>query len=515
MRYPILILASIFLLTLNVSCEKKSKSAHVPQEVIITGQVINKHHYDPNTVAIIINDVASGEQIKFLDDLDERGNFEIRFDRYYPQEVMLKYFNIWSIFTHPGDSIHIELDAEKMSSNEEIHKALKFSGDAIKENIAISKFNKWFVPARKKESNSKKEENRYSPEQYIEYRDSLRNDYHQSAKEFIVNNKISEPISKWIHYEIEHDYFHNLVNYPRIHRYINNYPKSWDVSDSYYDFFDDTNFNSEFILNSQFASSFVNECFIFYVRNQIKQKLIPQGLVKDTTYSNGRTAQRWMVEDFDSINIDGIERFSPIEIKQYMLNKYFVFKLRYNADTKTYEKYLPFINKEITEPFLLANLKVNYEENKKLEKSPQNNRKKIFDSKDNLGTEILKKIISDNKDKVIYIDCWATWCGPCIAEMPNSRKLMTELKDKNIEFIFLCCNSPVNAGKKKVEDLKLGGTHYFLSQDQTNYIQKELAFSSYPNYVLIDKKGNIVSSSPVNSPSNIETKKKILELANE
>jgi thiol-disulfide isomerase/thioredoxin len=515
MKYQILIFASIFILTINIGCSKQTESILEPQEVIITGQVVNKHNYDPTTIAIIINDIATGEQIRFLDDLDEKGNFEVKFERYYPHEVMLKYFSIWNVFVHPGDSIHIELDAKKMESNETIYTALAYSGDATTENQQLSIFNAWFSPIRKNDSQSRIEESRYNTEMYKQYRDSLRNEYHRKANKLIETNKISEPIKTWIYYEIENDYFHNLVYYPDAHRQLNNYPKDWEVPDSYFNFFEEANFSSSFIMNSQFAKSLINECFIFYVRNNIKKELTSQGLVKDTTFSNGRTAYRFMVQNIDSVFIDGINRFTPDGLKQYMLSYYFVMKQRQNADTETFEKYLPFINKEITQPFLLANLRQNYLQNKELEKSAQSNRKHIFDTEDNLGTEILKKIISDNKGKVTYIDCWATWCGPCIAEMPNSRILMNELKDENVEFVFLCCNSPIDAGKGKVEDLKLGGTHYFLDNDQTNYIQKELSFSSYPNYVLIDKKGNIVESSPTNNPSNPETKKKIMVLINE
>lgn len=92
---------------------------------------------------------------------------------------------------------------------------------------------------------------------------------------------------------------------------------------------------------------------------------------------------------------------------------------------------------------------------------------------------------------------------------------MYELKEENVEFVFLCCNSPEEAARKKVEELKLGGTHYFLNSDQTNYIQKELSFSAYPNYVLIDKNGKIVESSVIYSPGNETTKNKILELVKE
>ena len=57
------------------------------------------------------------------------------------------------------------------------------------------------------------------------------------------------------------------------------------------------------------------------------------------------------------------------------------------------------IGQEITQPFLLVNLQQNYFKNKELEKSPQPNRKQVFDTEDNLGTEILKKLFRTIKAK--------------------------------------------------------------------------------------------------------------------
>jgi len=181
-----------------------------------------------------------------------------------------------------------------------------------------------------------------------------------------------------------------------------------------------------------------------------------------------------------------------------------------------FEKYLTTISSEITEPFLKVPLMGKYRELKEIAGNPDGQKNALFkDSENTPGVNILKEILAANKGKVIYIDCWATWCGPCIAEMPFSRKLMFDLKGEEVEFVFLSFNSPKEAAQKEVAALNLGGTHYFLDADQSNHLQKTLAFSGFPNYILIDKKGQIVKSGSDLRPKAIETKNEILKLINQ
>ena len=48
------------------------------------------------------------------------------------------------------------------------------------------------------------------------------------------------------------------------------------------------------------------------------------------------------------------------------------------------------------------------------------------------GDSLLVNIANKHKGKVIYVDFWATWCGPCRAEMPFAKKLKETLKDKEV-----------------------------------------------------------------------------------
>jgi len=95
---------------------------------------------------------------------------------------------------------------------------------------------------------------------------------------------------------------------------------------------------------------------------------------------------------------------------------------------------------------------------------------------------------SEFKDKVLFINFWATWCKPCIAEMPGIQKLYDELSDEDI--VFLVISNETEAVVKKFFDnndytfpVYLTGAH-----DLPNIFQSR----SIPATFIIDKNGYIV-----------------------
>lgn len=117
-----------------------------------------------------------------------------------------------------------------------------------------------------------------------------------------------------------------------------------------------------------------------------------------------------------------------------------------------------------------------------------------LDSIENLDHFILD-LKSTFKNKALVIDFWATWCAPCLSEMPISKKLHEENKDLPIEFVYICTNSSSNekTWKDKVVGLELPGTHIFMDDKIVSELKSSFnnVGAGFPTYVVIDVNGKL------------------------
>jgi thiol-disulfide isomerase/thioredoxin len=129
----------------------------------------------------------------------------------------------------------------------------------------------------------------------------------------------------------------------------------------------------------------------------------------------------------------------------------------------------------------------------------------VFENYENFagGTNSL----SDYKGKFVYLDIWATWCGPCKAEIPYLKELEKEFKGKNIEFISISVDNidgrrgSYESWKKMVEEQQLGGVQLFADNDFNSKFIRDYNINGIPRFILIDPQGNIVSADAIR-PSN-------------
>jgi thiol-disulfide isomerase/thioredoxin len=97
--------------------------------------------------------------------------------------------------------------------------------------------------------------------------------------------------------------------------------------------------------------------------------------------------------------------------------------------------------------------------------------------------------LSEYKGKVVFLNFWATWCGPCREEMPSIEALYTKYKDKGLEILA------VNSGEKSAEVLDFMRDYNLsfpavLDLDAT--VSRAYGIQAIPTSYLIDREGNIV-----------------------
>ena len=105
--------------------------------------------------------------------------------------------------------------------------------------------------------------------------------------------------------------------------------------------------------------------------------------------------------------------------------------------------------------------------------------------------DLFASIVSKHRGKVVLIDFWATWCGPCVAGHKAMRPMKAELADKDIAYVYIAGeNSPKDRWEEMIPNIN--GEHYRLTHDQWNYFGKTFNVKGIPDYFILDREGNIV-----------------------
>ncbi len=102
--------------------------------------------------------------------------------------------------------------------------------------------------------------------------------------------------------------------------------------------------------------------------------------------------------------------------------------------------------------------------------------------------------LDDLKGKYVYIDVWATWCGPCKQQIPYLQEMETKYHDKNIAFVSISIDNEKKheSWKKMITDRNMSGIQLYAG-DQSKFAQ-EYIISSIPRFIIIDPEGNIVDA---------------------
>ena len=101
------------------------------------------------------------------------------------------------------------------------------------------------------------------------------------------------------------------------------------------------------------------------------------------------------------------------------------------------------------------------------------------------------EVLDSLKGQIIFVDFWASTCGPCIREMKHSKTVQKNVIDKSVVFLFLSTDTDHASWLKGLTVINIKGTHFRIKTADKHLFQKLFKIRGIPYYVILDKEGEI------------------------
>lgn len=101
--------------------------------------------------------------------------------------------------------------------------------------------------------------------------------------------------------------------------------------------------------------------------------------------------------------------------------------------------------------------------------------------------------LEDLRGKFVYVDVWATWCRPCIMQIPTLKEVEEKYKGTDIEFVSISVDKErdIQKWKKMVDEKELGGLQLYAGSDAQ--FHSDYKINSIPRFLLIGKDGELIN----------------------
>jgi|GEM_PF-3268025 len=137
---------------------------------------------------------------------------------------------------------------------------------------------------------------------------------------------------------------------------------------------------------------------------------------------------------------------------------------------------------------------------------PDNAREVIVEN-----AQSLADLIAQYKGKVVYVDFWASWCKPCRAQFPFSRKLKKSLASDDVVFLYVSLDESDKDWRKAVLQDQVEGEHYRMKGSLKKSVSAKYKIGAIPHYMLINKDGQVIHNK-AKSPSDLNIMQEIQSL---
>lgn len=204
-----------------------------------------------------------------------------------------------------------------------------------------------------------------------------------------------------------------------------------------------------------------------------------------------KEAEKLAKKDAIAIDIAFLKIMSKIPNENIKNNLLFVFASNGISHSKDIETFYKLYSENSTNKENDALVKVQYEKLTALSKGKPS---PVFVNYRNHSGGTTSS--EDLKGKYTYIDVWATWCGPCIKEIPSLKKIEKEFHNNNIQFVSISIDKEkdFNKWQTMINTKALSGIQLFADSDWSSKFVKDYQIQGIPRFILIDPNGNIVNA---------------------
>ncbi|MDQ0640775.1 thiol-disulfide isomerase/thioredoxin [Pedobacter sp. W3I1] len=494
---------------------------------IFSGYIKN---YSPKlatkTLMLYVDNIITGKQENQIIAIQKNGYFSTKVGIYHPERVFLRsdICNENDIYLEPGKELFMIIGDENS----------RYIGELARLNEDLSLLNKTnlfdYEDMRKKIVDMK-------PNDYKTYLLNLQKTELSKLDSIHQLGYLSEKAYQIKKLDIVFSYANHIIEYNWNYEYANKESKkpAEKYPNDYYNFFDQKIINDELSVISGNYNTFINR-FKFlpgvrpdrysYIHNyadmlnalkasnialtdldQSFEKLISSdGASLKTDSADKPTQDAWLQERGDFIKIFNTKNASKYYIKlidsAFNINKGILIDIMNAQDisrpmvtelSPINENNLPYALSDINNQFLKDYIKLqNNDTQKQLIANKKNGGYFVNPTPKVEADKILDNIIGKHTGKVILVDFWATWCGPCLNGIAEIRPLKEEMKDSNVVFIYITDeSSPLVAYQNLVPTIK--GQHYRLKSDEWRYLADKFKITGIPHQVLINKEGKVVN----------------------
>lgn len=354
--------------------------------------------------------------------------------------------NIFYFYLAPGDKQDIYVNVS------DIEKSLKIKGKNSENSIYLNIEDRLFNQYRDKHLKNYFGYVHYSPETYLTYVSERTAKRRMFLKSYSRENKMSSHLIQVVDNTIYGDEILAKLLYPKMR---STYRKeAYSPSDSYYDFMYALKYD-----NSKISKGVA---YYYFLDHTLKEKHRLSG----------------SPEEF----YDFVEK----ELPQRLLYEYYAFALGSDFKKKLYSKFVPKsrygdLSRRVQEKYA--------DREGMLEGNPM----PTIEFEDKEG----QKMSWDKwYGKLVYIDFWATWCGPCIDEIPAMESLKEEYKNNEIVFVSVSIDREKDYKKwiSFLSEHKMQGEQLWVDAPNKDILTKSLHMVQIPRFILLDRKGQIIDA---------------------